>query len=87
VIVSCSRLAGEPVLDARGEETGRIERVVVDLASGRVACVVLACGGVLGLGERHHAVPWSRLRLDAARRRLILEGIPESADREVSYPL
>ena len=87
MIVSCSRLVGEPVLDAHGEEAGRIDRVVVDLASGRVACVVLACGGVLGLGERQHAVPWSRLRLDAARRRLILERTPEPADREVSYPL
>ena len=85
MIVSCSRLAGEPVLDEHGEEAGRIERVVVDLESGRVACVVLACGGVLGLGERYYTVPWSRLRLDPARRRLVLERTP--ARMEASYPL
>ena len=73
MIVSCARLAGEPVLDERGEVAGRIERVMVELASGRIAGVVLACGGVLGLGERQVTVPWQRLRLDAARRRFILE--------------
>jgi len=86
MIVSCSRLAGEPVLDEHGEEAGRIERVVIDLASGRVAWVVLACGGVFGLGERHETVPWSCLRLDPASRRFILERKPEPADREAPHP-
>jgi sporulation protein YlmC with PRC-barrel domain len=73
MIVSCARLAGEPVLDSRGEEAGRIESVLLELSTGRVAGVVLACGGVLGLGERLYTVPWSRLSLDAERRRLVLE--------------
>jgi sporulation protein YlmC with PRC-barrel domain len=73
MIVSCARLAGERVFDPRGEDAGRIERVMVDLASGRIAGVVLACGGVLGLGERLHTVSWERIRLDPAKRRLILE--------------
>ncbi|HET6265064.1 MAG TPA: PRC-barrel domain-containing protein [Usitatibacter sp.] len=87
MIVSCTRLAGEAILDERGEEAGRIERVVIDLASGRVACVVLACGGVLGLGERQYTVPWSRLRLDSAHRRFILERTPERSDREAPHPV
>ena len=73
MIVSCARLAGERVLDARGEDAGRIESVMIDLASGRVAGVVIACGGVLGLGERVRTVSWERLRLDPSKRRLILE--------------
>ena len=72
MIVSCSRLAGEAVVDARGEEAGRIESVLLDLATGRVAGVVLACGGVLGLGERLYTIPWSRLCLDAEHSRLVL---------------
>jgi len=77
MIVSCARLAGEPVVDSRGEEAGRIESVLLDLATGRVAGVVLACGGVLGLGERLCTVPWSQLSLDAERHRLVLQAPQE----------
>ena len=81
MIVSCARLAGEPVVDARGEEAGRIESVLLDLATGRVVAVVLACGGVLGLGESLHTIPWSRLCLDAEHRRLVLATAQEQGAR------
>jgi len=79
MIVSSTRLAGQRVFDAGGDDAGRIERVLVDLSSGRIAGVVLACGGVLGLGEREYTVPWERLRLEPAQRRLILQPDPQEA--------
>ena len=72
MIVSCSRLAGDYVVSHRGEDVGQIERIMIDVASGRVAHAVVACGGVYGIGERHYAIPWSAFRLDTERRRLVL---------------
>ena len=80
MIASSARLAGEVVVDHHGEDVGRLERVMIDVASGRVAYVVLACGGVFGIGEHHYAVAWKDLRLDPERRCLVLER--ELADLE-----
>ena len=72
MIASSTRLAGEVVVDDHGEDVGRLERVMIDVASGRVAYVVLACGGVFGIGERRYGVAWKDLRLDPERRCFVL---------------
>ena len=45
---------------------------MIEVASGRVAHAVVACGGVCGIGERHYAISWSAFTLDTERRRLVL---------------
>jgi sporulation protein YlmC with PRC-barrel domain len=72
MIVSSARLAGDAVVDPRDEDVGQLERIMIDVASGRIAYAVLACGGVLGIGVRHYAVPWHELTLDARRRCFVL---------------
>ena len=81
MIVSCARLAGDPVVDARGEDVGQLERIMIDVATGRIAYAVVACGGVLGIGQRLCAVPWKQLRLDPQRRCLVLASDPEKLER------
>ena len=82
MIVSCARLVGEPVVDLDGEEMGRVDRILIDAPSGRIAGVVVAVGGVFGLGERQYTVPWSGLRIDAARRRIVIDRRPAKAAAE-----
>ena len=72
MIASCARLVGEKVFDPHGECVGRVDRVLIDLASGRVTGVVVATGGVFGLGERHQTVEWSGMKVDARGRRVVL---------------
>lgn len=71
-VMASASLAGDAVVDPRGEALGHIERVMIDVASGRVAYAVLARGGVLGLGEKLFAIPWEALTLDARSRRFVL---------------
>lgn len=71
-IVSCATLAGERVIDVRGDEVGVLVHVMVDMPSGRIACGVLARGGVFGVGEKLLAIPWASFTLDPVRRRLML---------------
>jgi sporulation protein YlmC with PRC-barrel domain len=82
VIASCARLVGEPVFDRKGGEAGRIDRLLVDVASGRVTGLVIAVGGVFGLGERQYTLPWSAVRVDARRRRIIIERKPQETAAE-----
>jgi hypothetical protein len=66
-------LAGDPVLNPAGDELGTLEHVMLDVAAGRIAFGVLARGGVLGLGAKLFAIPWSALTLDAGRNCFVLD--------------
>ena len=72
MILGCSKLAGDKVLDASGEDLGRLEHIMLDVPSGRIAYAVLAYGGVYGIGERRVTIPWSALVLYAERRCFVL---------------
>ena len=50
------------------------------MARGRVTHVVIARGGVLGLGEKLHAIPWSAVTLDAQRQCLVVDIARERID-------
>ena len=72
-VMSCATLAGDAVVNTRGENLGKLEHIVLDVPSGRIAYGVLARGGVFGIGEKLFAIPWHALALDAARRCFVLE--------------
>ena len=72
-VVSTDALVDAPVVNAAGDELGRLAYVMLDVAEGRVAYAVLAHGGVLGLGEQLFAIPWKSLQLDESRDRFVLD--------------
>lgn len=84
-LMPCDVLAGEIVVNRGDEALGELAHVVFDMASGRIAYVVLARGGVLGLGERLHAIPWSALTRDAQRQCLVLDIERERMDRAPGF--
>ncbi|MEC5398799.1 PRC-barrel domain-containing protein [Uliginosibacterium sp. H1] len=72
-IMAADTLAGDEVYNAAGEKLGSIEHIMLDVAQGRIAYAVLSHGGVLGMGEKLHAIPWSALTLDADRKCFVLD--------------
>jgi len=72
-VMSCANLAGDTVIDARGEDLGQLDHVMIDVATGRIAYGVLARGGVFGIGERLFAIPWDALTLDSERKCFVLD--------------
>lgn len=71
-IMAADTLEGDSVINTQGEDLGTIQDIMIDVPRGRVAYAVLATGGVLGIGSRLHAVPWSSLALDANRKCFVL---------------
>jgi PRC-barrel domain len=41
---------------------GKIERLMIDKVTGKVAYAIMSCGGILGIGADHHPIPWVLLR-------------------------
>src|SRR6202040_1461317 len=63
-LIASDRVEGTAVFDAHGKRIGKVERLVIDKASGRVAFAVLSFGGFLGIGADHYPIPWPMLDYD-----------------------
>ncbi len=66
VLVSSDNMQGVAVQGADGRSLGHVDHVMIDKRVGRLAYVVLAYGGVLGIGERLYPLPFEALAYDRA---------------------
>ena len=62
--VLASTVKGADVFDMNGEKIGQVHDLILDKQSDRIIFAALAFGGVLGLGQKYCAVPWSVLAYD-----------------------
>jgi sporulation protein YlmC with PRC-barrel domain len=72
-VLAASTMEGDSVRNTAGEDLGKVDEIMIDIPSGRVAYAVLSFGGVLRMGNRLFAVPWSALRVDEDEKSFILE--------------
>lgn len=71
--LSATTLIGDPVVNRAGEKLGKIDELMVDITTGRVAYAVLSFGGFLGLGDKLFAIPWSKLEADTDKHTIIFD--------------
>jgi sporulation protein YlmC with PRC-barrel domain len=60
-LIASDKVEGTAVYRSNGEKVGRIERVMIDKLSGKVAYAVMSFGGFMGIGEDYYPLPWSLL--------------------------
>jgi sporulation protein YlmC with PRC-barrel domain len=72
-VLSASTLAGDQVQNSAGEDLGKVDEIMIDIPSGKVAYAVLSFGGFLGMGNKLFAVPWSALRVDEDKKHFVLD--------------
>ena len=75
-----SRLVSQAIYNARGEQLGEIEQVLLDPTDDR-RFVLLSSGGFLGLFEDRVALPVERLRLEGER--LVVRGLTRNEIEEM----
>ena len=71
-VLSAGSLTGTRVRNPAGEDLGKIEELMVDLPSGRLAYAVISFGGFLGIGDKLFAVPWQALTWNEQTQGLIM---------------
>jgi sporulation protein YlmC with PRC-barrel domain len=71
-VMSASSLINDKVINAEGEDLGKIEEFMIDMNSGCIAYAVLSFGGFLGLGDKLFAIPFHAMNLDEDRKCFIL---------------
>lgn len=62
--IRASRVIGTEVKDNGGNVIGKIEDLILDKTDNAIMFAVVGFGGVLGMGEKFHPVPWSSLDFD-----------------------
>src|SRR6266487_3415781 len=72
-VLAASTLCGDSVRNSAGDDLGKVDEIMIDIPSGRVAYAVLSFGGVLGMGNKLFAVPWSALTVDEDEKCFILD--------------
>ena len=70
-VMDAASLTGDDVVIAHGEDLGKIKAIMLDVPSGEVAYSVLSFGGLVGVGDKLFAIPWSALLLDEVHKRFI----------------
>jgi sporulation protein YlmC with PRC-barrel domain len=84
-VMGATVLAGGRVRNTQGDDLGKIDEIVIDLASSRVAYAVLSFGGFLGIGDKLFAVPWSALKIDQPAHEFILDVSRETLENAPGF--
>jgi sporulation protein YlmC with PRC-barrel domain len=59
--VRASKVVGMEVRNEKGEKLGKVHDLVLDTNSAKIRYAAISFGGVLGLGDKLFAVPWTSL--------------------------
>ena len=60
-LIASDKVEGTAVYGPDQKKIGKLERVMIDKLSGKVAYAVLSFGGFMGMGEDFCPMPWSTL--------------------------
>jgi sporulation protein YlmC with PRC-barrel domain len=62
--IRAKKVIGTPVKDTKGDRLGEVEDLVLDKLNNNILFAVVGFGGVLGMGEKFHPLPWAVLNYD-----------------------
>jgi hypothetical protein len=63
-LISSEKVDGTAVFNRQGERLGTVHHFMVGKRDGRVRYAVMSFGGLFGMGERYHPLPWDMLTYD-----------------------
>lgn len=63
-LINADKVKGTAVFNGSGEKLGTVDDIMIDKLNGNVAYAVMSFGGFLGMGEKHHPLPWDVLNYD-----------------------
>ena len=66
-LIAATKVKGTNVYNAAGDKRGSVDDIMIDKVSGRAIYAVMSFGGFLGMGEKHHPLPWATLKYDAQK--------------------
>lgn len=62
--IRAKKVIGTSVKDTTGDKIGTVDDLVLDKTTNTILFAVVSFGGVLGMNEKYHPLPWSVLNYD-----------------------
>jgi sporulation protein YlmC with PRC-barrel domain len=72
-VLAASTLSGDSVRNSMGDDLGKLDEIMIDIPSGKIAYAVVSFGGVLRMGNKLFAIPWSAFQVGEDEKCLILD--------------
>lgn len=85
-MMPADNITGTDVETAGGEEVGEVDKLMIDVAHGQVAYVLLTQGGFLGFGEEWIPVPLGALQWSVEEENLVLNVAEEQLQKLEGLP-
>jgi PRC-barrel domain protein len=84
-LIAASKVEGTGVYNRQGESLGSVYDLMIDKRSGKVAYAVMSFGGVLGMGQSYHPLPWDVLDYDERQGGYVVDVDKERLQNAPSY--
>jgi sporulation protein YlmC with PRC-barrel domain len=70
--LTATSIIGDSVENPQGEQLGKIDNLMINLGTGQVEYAVIEHGGLLGVGSKLFAIPFSELQVDETKEIFVL---------------
>jgi hypothetical protein len=67
-LIASNKVEGTAVYNRQGEKLGEVYNFMVGKRSGEVGYAIMSFGGFLGIGQKHHPLPWNALTYDTGKK-------------------
>jgi len=71
-LIAATKVDGTSVYNLAGENLGTVDDIMMDKVSGQAIYAVMSFGGFLGMGKKHHPLPWGTLKYDDTKSGFVL---------------
>ncbi len=85
--ILASKVKGTAVFNTAGEKIGHVEDIMLEKTTNAILFAVLGFGGLLGIGEKYHPVPWSELNYDTVVGGYVVPMTTEALERAPTFDL
>ena len=85
--ILASKVRGTNVFNLTGDKIGHVEDVVLDKESDSIMFAALGFGGMLGMGEKFHPVPWSMLTFSKDKGGYVVPIAKDAMEKAPAYRL
>jgi sporulation protein YlmC with PRC-barrel domain len=71
--IPTNRLERYDLVNEQGQDLGQVQNFVIDMQAGRIAFVIVAFGGMLGISDKWFAVPWEIMTWSPEKRKFMVD--------------
>jgi hypothetical protein len=71
--ISTNRLRQYDLVNEQDKDLGQVQTFVIDMLAGRIAFVIVAFGGFLGISDKWFAMPWEIMTWSPEKKKFVVD--------------